>query len=445
MTPGKYYICLNIFGADGSLRKQRVKGWFIIRNDRVAQSHGMAEKMVPVGPLNLSVKLRIEHGLNNGYYEVVPESEMPPEGLTKTDLPIVNDVVTPKSAKHLFDPDKTVSHWIEPAEQFEGHPLRDFKIDSSQHMASGWENHNPDLIHGVQPYKPFHVFSGNITNGTRVAGRTQNDPHVVVKPALDPTELKVSFLPDGQGNSPNHRHFLNPEFGTAHREGAYQKAASFFGMSHFVPRTAVYEDPSGVVHSAHQYMPGTTTWADKKYELDGEGRSRLGVQASSEFLNQNVGRGSLQKLAIMNLVLGNHDRHGGNVLFGPNKNMHLIDHGLSFDYGNAGRNPMPTYARHLMDKPIEGATHQWLAKLDPKKLHTQLVASGVPPDLADKAAYRLAEVKLWSEKWSKIPPDDQGGHLKHALELALMHKFGITAAQRKAMRQKIDPLYNGKK
>lgn len=160
----------------------------------------------------------------------------------------------------------------------------------------------------------------------------------------------------------------------ARREAAYYDLAhNFFGLGHMVPTVAAVQHPkTGREYALVEHVPGQ--------DVD-----ELGIDAI-----RNLPHDQVHKAAIMNLILGNGDRHSGNVRINPNDNrMYLIDHNL---WGSPGAlNHSPAYLKtfNANDVPIHPEALSWVNSLDQNRLRTELMKHHVPADYVDDAVKRL--------------------------------------------------------
>lgn len=174
---------------------------------------------------------------------------------------------------------------------------------------------------------------------------------------------------------------------TAQREGLYHNVAHFMGMGKYVPTTAVIHDkkpgsdptskdhgPSGNHYSVMEKIPGS--------------RHYNGGQAHRAVLSELHENGDLHKLAIMNAILGNTDRHGQNYMMSP-KGLHMIDHGLTFDYNNHDRDFVyPGYLSAAQDEAgidphadsLHESAREWLSNIDHAGLKRLMAAHKVHND-----------------------------------------------------------------
>ena len=209
----------------------------------------------------------------------------------------------------------------------------------------------------------------------------------------------------------------DPDFLPQHRSAAYYHLAkNFFGLGEHVPMTVAIKHPAtGETLSVMKKVPNATHI--------GEDSDR-----STKALNKLAENGQLEKLGLMNAVLGNYDRDNtGNFLFtDEHPHMHLIDH----DYTFGDVNDVPAYFhRHLSQKhpgvdmmdssgwqlnmnsePFQQHLHpeatRWAMSLSPDKFAQELVKAGVPDYYREKAIDRLVNLQTRIQ--------NNGGKIKHA-------------------------------
>jgi hypothetical protein len=248
-------------------------------------------------------------------------------------------------------------------------------LDQQKHAEKGWENYNTDLFHGIAPDVTIgSPTSDTISHWISFAGKPDDEtPRIVAKEAVSISNA----------NGADRSYLTTPQFTTAHREAAYHKLADqIFGMGQYVPRTAVFRHPAtGKPWSAMEFIPGAETIKDPH------------TDKSVKELEDN---GDVYKLAIMNMILGNNDRHKNNFIKDPSDKFHLIDHGLTFDYNHITTDVVPAYAQHLLNKPVPESVHQWLWSLDLEKMADTMSEMGAPHDIIMTAAGRLADARKWS-------------------------------------------------
>lgn len=74
-------------------------------------------------------------------------------------------------------------------------------------------------------------------------------------------------------------------------------------------------------------------------------RGRVGWEAD----NSKVPRMEWMRMAALDVIIGNHDRHPGNYLVTPKGGLVAIDHGYSLDYGGGGKDFHP-FNRAAIDR-----------------------------------------------------------------------------------------------
>lgn len=123
-------------------------------------------------------------------------------------------------------------------------------------------------------------------------------------------------------------------FNAARREVMYHNLANnFFDLGKFVPKTAGFTR-RGEDYSAQEQVDAhpLDAWSYDNKKTP----AYVPAPIESEYqksLKQHHDSGDLHKLAIMDFIMGNHDRHRGNYMLGKKNNqLYLIDNGLAFDY-----------------------------------------------------------------------------------------------------------------
>jgi Phosphatidylinositol 3- and 4-kinase len=97
----------------------------------------------------------------------------------------------------------------------------------------------------------------------------------------------------------------------------------------------------------------------------------------------------------MDMILGNTDRHMGNVLFEKHGNgVKFIDNGMSFVSNSQA--PVPAYYTHkdyahMFNGKITPEFKSWVKSLSPEKFKHLLDIHGVPSDAKDMAMKRLEQ------------------------------------------------------
>lgn len=251
-------------------------------------------------------------------------------------------------------------------------------IDAEKHAEPGWEGYNSHVIHGLDHTKSVMERTANsFTPHLAFVGKPgATKPHAIIKGPIPGTTFGYSG-----------RSFADPKFTTSHREAAYHKMANeVFGLGDYVPATTVFKHPKhGNTWSAQEFVKGEPF---KDEFMGGD---------HDQFRHMEP---EIHKLAIMNTILGNGDRHEGNFLVGQDHNRKarpiLIDNGLAFDYHNVMAQSDPGYAREQMERPVPKEVEDWLWSLDAEKLAKKMHEAGLPHDAVMTAVQRLAATRRWS-------------------------------------------------
>jgi hypothetical protein len=152
-------------------------------------------------------------------------------------------------------------------------------------------------------------------------------------------------------------------------EGTYHNLArDFFGLGKYVPRTAVVNHPAtGRQYAIIEHTGGTHH--DPK------------MPSHRQTIADLSSNGELHKIALMDAVMANPDRHDHNYTLGP-EGLKLIDQGLST---TGGIYEVPHYLRAAQQvtgqdpkyTALHPAAQKWLQSLDPTEFELQLRRHGV--------------------------------------------------------------------
>jgi hypothetical protein len=189
------------------------------------------------------------------------------------------------------------------------------------------------------------------------------------------------------------------EFSSAQREAAFHHLASnVFGLGEHVPTTAAFQHPeTGEHHSIQEKVMG-----GQHYDPSDEQHAAV--------LHSMLQSGQLDKLAMMDTILGNSDRHPGNYMLTPGQGaqLHLIDNGLAMVGSSESRPVVPHYwgragkTAHPGGEPgehkwMEASLHpeaaRWVKSLDPEHLRNEMHTLGAPKEAQDEAVRRLTAVQ----------------------------------------------------
>ncbi len=218
------------------------------------------------------------------------------------------------------------------------------KLDGDLHGVARYNRHPEQraLIHGADPSQwnttaPAHAFGGY--------GRWVNV-----------ADGRLAYLKPGMVRE-------------AEQEVTYHNLAhDFFGLGAHVPTTAVFDDP--------------TTGERKSISACVVGAEHVRTSHlphHRQILHALATTGDLDRLAVMDGVMGHDDRDGRtNYVFGGGS-LHLIDNG-AFE-----RPELPHYwtSHHGPDGmglPLHPAAAEWVRGLDPQELQRQLESHGMSPE-----------------------------------------------------------------
>jgi hypothetical protein len=264
-------------------------------------------------------------------------------------------------------------------------------VDSKKHGVAplhGTDNQH-DIINGIDMARRIEPGIHGATshrdraNGVGMTGWYQSkEGHLVyVKPA-DLVEDVIGYI-----GGPT-------EFGAAHREAAYSRLADeFFKLGDHVPTTTLFKHPvTDQVMSAQAKVGGSTA---THYDGSAEHKGILGFEAR---------RGTLDKLAMMDMILGHSDRNnnGNWFLDSSHPGVHLIDNAFAFSPSSNFVPGSPSYWRYgnihndgekWYKKPMHKSAVDWLKGLNPQTLAKHMDSLGVPKDLRDESVRRLQAVQ----------------------------------------------------
>lgn len=193
--------------------------------------------------------------------------------------------------------------------------------------------------------------------------------------------------------------------GSARAEGAfYNLAHDVFGLGHYVPTTAVVRHPQtgnemAVIENVRNGVHHSRTSQDNE---------------QSEQLDRMHNRGDIHRLALMDSILGNDDRHQANYMFTDEEpGLKLIDHGYALQH--PGSVMMPAYvSRDHAEAPLHPETSRWLQSLSPVNLEMHMRRHGVPDDVIQNAVMHLKRLQVHNAR----SPQLRFGDLTHITDLA---------------------------
>ena len=174
------------------------------------------------------------------------------------------------------------------------------------------------------------------------------------------------------------------EFGDANREALYHNLArDFYGLGQYVTPTAVITNPRN-----GQRMTVVKHTQGEHYDKSPRHEAQLKALADS---------GELHKIAIMNMINHNTDRHIWNYLLPTEGGLKLIDHGRSFGHGNPHSPMYPDYLERSgavdFRTPLHPAAKSWVRGLKADELDQQMRRHSVPEHIINETRRRLKAVQ----------------------------------------------------
>jgi hypothetical protein len=279
------------------------------------------------------------------------------------------------------------------------------ELDPEIHGVPEFKNHNPEVIKGLRPGLVESDRLPGVSDSSLISNR-EKTKKAIIKAPFDVYENDYDMTggkfhaDNNKFSDPEHHegsyhyknaHWRDPNFTTSHREAAFDKMArDFFGLGKYVPGTTAFVHPTkGSVHSAQEWVEGAENqpYTDKDFDKPAD----------------------MQKLALMDSVLGNTDRHGGNLMRNPDGTLMLIDHGLTFDIpdsrnvedsdyvGNNTNSKLVNFGE-TSGPALEPETKQWIKDLNPEIMARKLKESSVPEKLAGRVLNRLKALKFYLRK-----------------------------------------------
>ncbi len=257
---------------------------------------------------------------------------------------------------------------------------------------------------------------GHVQNSMEVHKDFHTNPFLVHSPAMLDQHHGINFgtfkpLNSGGGVTPgvgfaiNHKGvdvFIKPAYrskhSSVHREVLYHNLAHAMGMGHHVPTTSSFIHPHDVNKPSRAQFGGHI----RNIELLARGTSYSTMQAvtnetvkkehprneimdrhtaSSVLADHEHARAQIHRLGVMNTILGNADRHGGNFFVEwkhktKEPHIHLIDHGFTLDHDDSIEGH--AYLGDHGNKALHPHAMDWIKNVDPNKVERVLKANQAP-------------------------------------------------------------------
>lgn len=172
-------------------------------------------------------------------------------------------------------------------------------------------------------------------------------------------------------------------------------AHQFFGLGEYVPTTAAAVNPqTGSATSIQEHVPGAQ-------HINYAGGDRYD---NVDSINSLAHSGELDKLALMDLIVGNGDRHRHNLVTSHTApHLKLIDNANALEYNFTHTTPatwhIPTVNSdgNFLAEKMHPDAQKWLAGLDEGKLR-DLLTQNRQGHVADRAAQALTILKQQASK-----------------------------------------------
>ncbi len=266
--------------------------------------------------------------------------------------------------------------------------------------------------HAVPHY--FHKKTANLVNGINLIqsdrGKTPSHVHSGIN------EFGSRWLKNAKGKMvfvKEHGAGHQDLESTAHNEALYHNLADqFFGLGQYIPPVALIKAP----WVGPRDKPSKSDYMSVMEAIN-EPSHWTRTHEQNEVLHQKLMNGDLDKLALMNSILGNTDRHANNYMFGNNdKDLYLIDHGFTIrGYKKASHTTgLPAYLSSALQvgerkgthrdvgtetdiRPIHPDARKWLLDLDLDKLHKILIDHKTPENVIENIISRVRNMQTYAK------------------------------------------------
>lgn len=277
---GKYVISHNEFDEWGRIVHRKQTGYFTIVKHQITSVGGVADGMLPLGPLTMPTILRISHSLDNGYCDVI----------------FVNDGLS--KAVKWRDMDRVRSSHSDKNAAI---------IDHKPHVTQTSEEYN-QILNGPKEYKNIKPGVGDISK--KMTHEINGETYM-----SKPYHKKIE--------SGTRSYVKHPVLGWATM--ATKAIFDSAGIGHLCEDVQTHE---------HENIPLTVHKFQKGYRtVGGEAKRHMGWK-----IPHDVNPLHVQQIGIMDFLMNNLDRHGGNLLVSDAMNtrgqhdLFAIDHERNFQY-----------------------------------------------------------------------------------------------------------------
>jgi hypothetical protein len=353
-----------------------------------------------------------------------PDSKKDPKKVAQQ---IKDGSMSTKTQKVMLKFDKNGQWSLEKADP-------DFKIPKKIEYNRPWVNPaDPNIVHAdyhgfggemnnVHPGQKDLIHGLNISAGEPTGEQSATEGNKFIKNPLSGKEMILKAASKAEGGFKSSKQdedmkrfyqdrlgLLSPDgLNAARREVLFHNVAHGLGLGKFVPATA------GFTKMSNDPDPKKRVMDDFSVQEKVDGFKPKSIFDNSVENGVNAGQyaqhyhdtiktlhdsGDLHKLAILDSLMGNEDRHHGNYLLDPKRqHIHLIDAGRSLDYNRNEGFRIPHYLKYAQDHSISDKIHpkalEWLNNLNEKDV-SDMLEKYVEPDSKFKNHFltRLANIK----------------------------------------------------